>query len=116
MNEISPGQIIWPLMSVLSSVAVIVGMIIGFIKLNRRTPPLAEELAEKYATKTLLDARVAALNDRVDREIRIIRDGHIETSRKLDGLITTTNRTSEETQRSLGRIEGKLDAHLEQHA
>jgi hypothetical protein len=116
MPELSPGQIIWPLMSILSSVAVIAGMIIAIVKLNRRIPPMAEEAAKTYATKIEMQELGRQINDRIDREMDFIGKSNADQTRKLDSLITTTNRSSEETQRSLGRIEGKLDAHLEQHA
>lgn len=115
MNEIAPGQLIWPLMSVLSSVAVIVGMIIAVIKLNRRIPPLPEEVAKTYATRVEMQALGKQVNERIDREMKIIGECNAEQTRKLDSLISTTNHSAMETQRSLGRIEGKLDAHLEQH-
>lgn len=114
MNELGPGQIIWPLLTILVSIAAIASVIIGAAKL-RRMPPLPEELAKMYATKReLADAR-KELNDRVDREMKVIGECNAEQTRKLDSLITTTNHSAMETQRSLGRIEGKLDAHLEQH-
>ena len=115
MNELGPSQIIWPLLTIAVAIASIASVIIAAVKLNRRFPPLAEELAKTYATQDMLDSKFDAVNDRIDREVSAIRGSQAETSRKLDSLIATTNRTSEETQRSLGRIEGKLDAHLEQH-
>lgn len=115
MNTIAPDQIIWPLISVLSSVAVIVAVIVAIVKLNRRSPPLPEELAKIYATKLEVHSLGQQVNSRIDREMDLIGKSNVEQTRKLDSLIITTNRSSEETQRSLGRIEGKLDAHLEQH-
>ena len=110
MNELGPAQIIWPLLTIAVAIA-----FIAAVKLNRRFPPLPEELAKTYATQDMLDSNFDAVHDRIDREVSAIRGSQAETSRKLDALIATTNRTSEEAQRSLGRIEGKLDAHLEQH-
>ncbi len=115
MNE---AQLAWPLISILSSVAVIAGMIIAIIKLNRRNPPLAEELAANYSTHAELDEEVAALNVRIDREISLILSSTSEQSKKLDALITTTGQTARDTDRSLGRIEGKIEGlqgALEQH-
>lgn len=114
MNELSPSQILWPLLTILVSIAAIASVIIGAAKL-RRIPPLPEELAKTYATKKELSEVRREFNDRVDREMKIIGECNAEQTRKLDSLISTTNHSAMETQRSLGRIEGKLDAHLEQH-
>ena len=115
MNGLSPDQLVWPLISVLSSVAVIVSVIVAVIKLNRRAPPLPEELAKNYATKVEVSEVHKRLSDRIDREIRLICENNADHNRKLDSLISTTNHSALETQRALGRIEGKLDSHLEQH-
>ena len=115
MNE---TQIAWPLISILSSVAGIVVAIIAVVKLNRRQPPLAEDLAKNYALRTDLDDEVKELNNRIDREIRLILAANIEQSKKLDALIATTGQTARDTDRSLGRIEGKIEGlqgALEQH-
>lgn len=114
-DAIQPAQILWPIITILVALASLAGVAIAWYGVRKRTPPLAEELAKVYATKTELGTNIGAINDRIDREMSLIRHNASENSRKLDGLITTTNRTSEEAQRSLGRIEGKLDAHLEAH-
>ncbi len=114
-DAIQPSQIIWPIISILVAMASIAGVAIAWYGVRRRNPPIAEELAKVYATKTDLCANIAAVNDRIDREMSLIRHNAAENSRKLDSLITTTNHTAMQTERSLGRIEGKLDAHLEAH-
>lgn len=115
MNE---AQFAWPLISVLASVSAIVVAVVAVVKLNRRQPPLAEELAKNYATRCELDEEVKGLNDRIDREISLILSSTSEQSKKLDALITTTGQTARDTDRSLGRIEGKIEGLqgvLEQH-
>lgn len=116
MNELSPGQILWPLLSIISSLSAIAVGIIAVIKLNRRIPPLPEEVAKIYATKIEVQDLSSHLNDRIDREMMLIGQCNAEQTRKIDALITTTNHSAQDTQRALGRIEGKLDAHLEAHS
>ncbi len=112
MNELAPGQILWPLLTVAVSIASIGSVVVGAIKLGKRIPPLPEELAKVYATKVEVRNGMEAINARIDREIQLIRDTSGDTSEKLDALITTTNHNAMNTERALGRIEGKLDAHL----
>ena len=115
MNEF---PIAGPLISVLAAVATIAVAIVAIIKLSRRNPPLAEEVAANYTTRAELDEEVAALNVRIDREISLILSSTSEQSKKLDALITTTGQTARDTDRSLGRIEGKIEGlqgALEQH-
>lgn len=119
MNE---AQFAWPLISVLASVSAIVVAVVAVVKLNRRQPPLAEELAKNYATRCELDEDVKELNCRIDREIRLILSANIEQGKKLDSLIATTGQTARDTDRSLGRIEGKIEGlqsalkqHIEEH-
>jgi biopolymer transport protein ExbB/TolQ len=122
----SEAQIAWPLISVVGSlvgtVTAIIVAIVAVMKLNRRQPPLAEYLAKNYALRTDLDDEVKELNNRIDREIRLILAANIEQSKKLDALIATTGQTARDTDRSLGRIEGKieglqgaLDQHIKEH-
>lgn len=119
MNE---AQIAWPLISVVGSlvgtVTAIIVAIVAVMKLNRRQPPLAEDLAKNYALRTELDEEIRELNNRIDREIRLILNANVEQSKKLDALIATTGQTARDTDRSLGRIEGKIEGlqgALEQH-
>ena len=109
-DAIQPAQIAWPIITLLVACATIAGAAIAWYGVKKRTPPLAEELAKVYATKSEVCANIDAVNDRIDREVLVIRSNQAETSRKLDDLITTTNRTSEAFERSLGRIEGMLEA------
>lgn len=116
--SVNEFQIAGPLISVLAAVATIAVAIVAIIKLNRRQPPLAEELAKNYATRRELDEEVQCLNDRIDREVRLILSSSVEQSKKLDSLIATTGQTARDTDRSLGRIEGKIEGlqgALEQH-
>lgn len=115
MNELGPAQIIWPLLTIAVAIASIASVIIAAVKLNRRVPPLAEEIAANYATREELDNEVRDLNKRIDREVNAILSMNIDQGKKLDALIATTNKTALDTERALGRIEGKLDTHLEQH-
>lgn len=122
MTELSPGQILWPLLSILSSGAVILSVVVAVIKLNRRTPPLPEEVAKIYATKGELHDQCSNLSGRIDREIGMILASDAAQNRKLNSIITTTSHTARETDRSLGRIEGKiegiqgaLDQHIKEH-
>lgn len=119
MNE---SQLAWPLISILGSIAgtvtAVVVAVVAVVKLNRRQPPLAEEIAKNYATRTELDEEIQTLNDRITREVGVILSTSIEQSKKLDSLIITTNQTSRDTERSLGRIEGKIEGlqgKIEQH-
>lgn len=118
MNEIGPGQIIWPLLTILVSVSAVAAVFLG----SRRRPPLAEELAKSYVTKKDCENLRQDINDRIDREIRLILSANVEQSKKLDALIATTGQTARDTDRSLGRIEGKieglqgaLDQHIKEH-
>lgn len=109
MTELSPGQILWPLLSILSSVAVIASVVVAVIRLNRRSPPLAEDIAKFYATKDELHDQCDNLNKRIDREMRMILASDAEQNRKLDSISSTTNKTAQDTERALGRIEGKIE-------
>lgn len=77
-------------------------------KTSRRDPPLPEELAKEYVRKPELSTAVEILNSRISREIGMLRKDFETQDGKLDSLIATTNQISRDTQRSLGRIEGKL--------
>lgn len=116
MNELGPAQIVWPLMTVLVAVAAVASAVVSIANARKRVPPLPEELAKTYATKDEVSDAYNRLSDRIDREIRLICDNNAEHVRKLDALFSTTNHANAETQRSLGRIEGKLDSHLEAHS
>ena len=109
MNDPAQGQIVFVVISFLSSIAVIASVIIGVIKLNRRIPPLAEDVAKNYATRTELDDEIRDVNVRIDREITMILASNAEQAKKLDSLITTTSHTARETDRAIGRIEGMIE-------
>ena len=94
MNDPAQGQIVFVVISFLSSIAVIASVIIGVIKLNRRIPPLAEDVAKNYATRTELDDEIRDVNVRIDREITMILASNAEQAKKLDSLITTTSHTA----------------------
>ena len=115
MNELGPAQIIWPLLTIAVAIASIASVIIAAVKLNSRMPPLAEELAKNYATRDELDKEVKSLNIRIDREVGMLLSSSAEHSLKLDALIATTSQTARDTERALGRIEGKLDQHIKEH-
>ena len=114
MTELSPAHIIWPLLSIIASVVVIGSGIWSAVVISRRRPPLSEELAKEYATKKDLADEISDVNRRMDREL-----GHAFTSLKDQGseiksLINTVNKIQRETERTLGRIEGKLDHHIQE--
>ena len=91
MNE---AQLAWPLISIVGSLAGIVVAVVAVMKLNRRQPPLAEDVAKNYALRAELDEEVKELNCRIDREIRMILSANVEQSKKLDALIATTGQTA----------------------
>ena len=108
MNEIPPGQILWPILTILVSLSSIGGLAVSWYKASRRTPPLPEEIAREYVRKPELSTAVEILNSRISREVGMLRDGFEAQGRKIDTLISTTNHIALTTERSLGRIEGKL--------
>ena len=84
-----PGQILWPLLSVVATVATVV----GGLAMLRRNPPLPEQVAKEYATKAELQAEVADLSRRLD---------YLEHS-----LLNEVRNAST----AIGRIEGALGIH-----
>ena len=108
MTDILPGQIIWPIIAILVSLSSIGGFVLSAYKTSRRDPPLPEELAKEYVRKPELSTAVEILNSRISREIGMLRDSFESQGRKIDTLIQTTNHIAMNTERTLGRIEGKI--------
>jgi len=111
MSEITPSEVVWPITVLLASLASIAAAL-GF---KKRSPPVPEEMAKKYVRKPELAAAIKGVHDRMDRELVPIRDETKELKTKIDTLITTTNRSAIDTATRLGRIEGKINAHLKEN-
>lgn len=114
MNELLASQIMYPLLSVLALVVVIITSIWSSVVISRRKPPLGEELAKEYATKKDLSDEIVEVNRRLDREIGHALTSIREQGNEIKGLINTVNKIQRETERTLGRIEGKLDQQIQE--
>jgi len=114
MTQITPDQILWPIITILVALASLSGVGIAWYGVSKRTPPIPEDLAKNYVQKPELHSAVSVLNAKIEREIGIIRACTDDSSKKLDQILSTANRNAMDTERSLGRIEGKLDEHLKE--
>lgn len=93
MNEVLPEQIIWPIITIIATITAVASGIVGMVNSRRRNPPLAEELAKIYATKTeLKDVRA-----RFDK----CRDDHADQSCNAN---KTINAQFADIQRTLGQM------------
>jgi hypothetical protein len=111
MNE---AQLAWPLISILGSVAAIVVGVVAVVKLNRRVPPLPEEMAKNYIHKPEFNAAVCGINSRIDGVSQQSNNAVARLADKFDALINTLHRNAMDTERALGRIEGKLNEHVKE--
>lgn len=93
-----PSDILWPLLCVLATIATI----IGGLAMLRRNPPVAEEMAKRYASKSELNHEIARLEARMDADRQELRVS-------IGRLTSTLQAFSQSVERALGRIEGKLE-------
>jgi len=97
MNELSPHAIIWPLILVMVSIVSIVGGVLSVIFAAKRKPPLPEEIAKCYVSKS----EFQALENRTKAEISALES-------RSERYMATVSKLLGDIQRSLGVIEGEL--------
>ncbi|MBQ7252298.1 MAG: hypothetical protein IJS32_06835 [Kiritimatiellae bacterium] len=79
-----------------------VSTVASAIALFRRKPPVAEEMAKLYASKSELSREIARLEARMDADRQEIRGA-------IGRLTSTLQSFAQSVERALGRIEGKLE-------
>ena len=112
----SPADWLWTGLGV---VALVVGLVAALFSLRRR-PPLAEELYRRFATKedlATVEIRCKAPDDFVTGQALAALDArHERTSAELFKQIREMrgdmSKGFQDTERYIGRLEGKIDTHL----
>lgn len=95
MNEIP--QIVWPLICI----AVAIAQIVTAWAQARRTPPLAEQLAKEYVTKT-----------EFSRELKSLRDDNATQNAAINSLSKSLSSEIKQMSIAIGRLEGTLSTLL----
>ena len=105
----------------LAALAALVNYVISIVAAFRRSPPLPEELAQRYATKKELADEIAELKDelkgereRVDKilskQFDLIRGLTAETTERYNRLESSISSWQRGIERLIGKIEGKVES------
>lgn len=101
----------------LGTLAFLVGLFVGILKIIdhfKRKPSIDSEFATKAeltAAEVRLSAAQVAAEVRLGREVARIEKEQVSIGKKLDDLTKTVNVEFQGMERSLGRIEGKIDGN-----
>lgn len=98
---------------VISIIVPVLGLLLTIAALflvNKRNPPVGEEMHKTFVPRAEWDASVQRLHTRIDENNEKIASSAAATGAKIDSLRTDMNKVFQDVERTLGRVEGEINA------